>query len=308
MADDEKLAARLGPVGIALPQVGASIGARDDVGDFAASAESRGFATLWTCELISATHLDPIALLAHAAARTRTAALGVAVVIGPLHQPLRLANQLATIDVLSGGRLVAGVGLGTNTGPYPRYGVSADRRLRRYLDGIDLLRRLWLDPDVEYANGIWELSGPSHVVRPRQRPHPPLLIGARQEEAVRRAARIGDGWVASGTASPEEFATALDALHRELDVQGRDPATFPVAKRVYTAISDTPKRDRERMRCWFADNYGNADLADRVGVVGSADQVTEHVADLHRRGAGHVLVNAVFDMTEQLDALAGALI
>lgn len=297
----------LGPVGLGLPQVGSTAGDADHAA-LAAHADELGFGTLWLSELTTTPVLDPLVLLGHVAASTRRARLGIAVVLSALHAPLRLANQLATIDVLSNGRLVAGLGLGSNPDLYPRYGLDPARRLTRYLDGIELIRRSWTEDEVAFDNGMWRLDGPTNVVRPTQQPHPPILIGARKEQAVRRVAEIGDGWVASGSAPPEEFARALDTLHEALDEHSRDPSTFPVAKRVYVAVSDHPERDRERMSAWFGEHYGNPALGDRVGIVGSAEQIAEHVADLHSRGVNHVMVNPVFDERSQTDTLAELLV
>jgi alkanesulfonate monooxygenase SsuD/methylene tetrahydromethanopterin reductase-like flavin-dependent oxidoreductase (luciferase family) len=300
-----RIHADLGAIGFGVPQIGDAAAAGDPVG-VASRAEELGIGTLWVSELVLAPWLDPLVLLAHIAAATRTARLGVAVVLGPLHPPVRLANQLASVDVLSGGRLVAGIGLGSRSF-YRRYGVDPERRLARYLDGIELVRRLWTEDEVDFDNGMWRLDGPANVVRPVQRPHPPIFIGARTEQAVRRTIRIGDGWVAAGSAPPDEFVAALSALHRALDEQGRDPGSFPVAKRVYVAVSDDPERDRGRVRAWFGAHYRYAALGDQVAVVGSAAQIADHVADLHARGVHHVVVNPMFDETEQLELLAAAL-
>jgi alkanesulfonate monooxygenase SsuD/methylene tetrahydromethanopterin reductase-like flavin-dependent oxidoreductase (luciferase family) len=300
-----QVAVDLGPIGFGLPQVGDPAAAGGH-GAVASRAEELGMGTLWVSELLLAPWLDPLVLLAHIAAATRTARLGVAVVLGPLHTPVRLANQLASVDVLSEGRLVAGIGLGSRSF-HPRYGVDPERRLARYLDGIELVRRLWTEDEVAFDNGMWRLDGPANVVRPVQRPHPPILIGARTERAVRRTIGIGDGWVAAGSAPPEEFDAALSVLHRALDEQGRDPASFPVAKRVYVAVSEDLARDRSRVRAWFGDHYRYAALGEQVAIVGSAAQIADHVADLHARGVHHVIVNPMFDETEQLELLAAAL-
>jgi alkanesulfonate monooxygenase SsuD/methylene tetrahydromethanopterin reductase-like flavin-dependent oxidoreductase (luciferase family) len=295
----------LGPIGFGLPQIG-DAAAAGGYGAVAARAEELGMGTLWVSELVISPWLDPLVLLAHIAASTLTARLGVAVVLGPLHTPVRLANQLASVDVLSGGRLVAGIGLGSRSF-YPRYGVEPERRLARYLDGIGLLRRLWTEDEVAFDNGMWRLDGPANVVRPVQRPHPPIFIGARTEQAVRRTIRIGDGWVAAGSAPPDEFASALATLQQALEHEGRDPASFPVAKRVYVAVSDDPERDRARVRAWFGAHYRYAALGDQVAVVGSAAQIADHVAGLHARGVHHVIVNPMFDEVEQLELISGAL-
>ncbi len=297
---------RLGPFGAALPQVGDDAMVRPDRRTYAADIEALGLRGLWTCELTTCPVLDPLALLAHAAATTEAALLGVAVVLAPLHDPLTLANQLATIDVLSSGRLAVGVGFGSNPAMYPRHGLSPERRLTRYLDAIDLVQQLWSHEVLDYDNGIWSLEGATNVVTPVQRPRPPLFIGARQPAAVERAARLGDGWVVSGSAPPAEVRAGRESISRTLAGLGRDPDTFTVAQRVYLAIDDDEGRGMARMGDWFDAHYGNRAIAERSAVVGSVDRVVDHVGELRAGGVDHVILNPVFDEFDQVAAVVAA--
>jgi alkanesulfonate monooxygenase SsuD/methylene tetrahydromethanopterin reductase-like flavin-dependent oxidoreductase (luciferase family) len=274
------------------------------VGALARQAEELGYGAVWVSELTTAPMLDPLLVLAHAAATTDRVQLGLGVVLGPLHVPLRLAGQLASLDRLSGGRVVAGIGLGSKPEVYARHGLSPARRLRRHLDGIDLVRRL-LDGDRHaYDNGLWALDEGTPALAPAGRV--PLVLGARSEIAVRRAARLADGWLASGSAPLVEVRGALAHLRGELDLQGRDPAGFVVAKRAYLAIADDGPAARARLRGWFAAAYGNPDLADGA-VVGSVSAVVDHLQELRALGFGHLLLNPVFDEADQLTTLAEAL-
>lgn len=263
---------------------------------------------MWVCELTSAPVLDPLLLLAHVAARTRSAMLGVAVVLAPLHAPLRLANQLASLDLLSQGRLAIGVGFGRNPTIYRRHGLPSDRRLTRYLDGLDLMQDLWANDQVSYNSDLWALEGPTNVVKPFQAPRPPLLIGARKPAAVARAARIGDGWVVSGSAPRDEIAAGTELVRRVLDESGRDRAAFTIARRVYVAVDRDRRRAAGRMADWFAVNYGRPDRAAEVSVIGSAEEIAEHVNGLHDSGVDHVIVNPVYDEFAQFQAIANAMV
>lgn len=291
----------LGRLGIELPQNGSQ---SPNVAGLATEAERLGFETLWVSELTTTAFADPLAVLSHVAAVTRTCRLGIAVLVAPLHTPFRLANQLATIDVLSVGRLIIGVGFGSKPEIYGRYGLSTSQRLKRYIDGIELMRGVWTNDRSAFENGMWSIDQKAMVVQPVQQPHPPIFMGARKAEAIRRVAKIGDGWVASGSAPFSEFVSGIETLHRALDQEGRDPEGFQVLKRVYAAVSENEPRDRERMRQWFSESYGFSELPDCVAV-GSTDRLASHIGDLFDLGVDHVILNPVFDEPGQFEALAG---
>lgn len=293
-------------VGIALPQVVGPSGA--DTGHlrrFVERAEGLGYAGLWANELTSAPVLDPLPLLSYVAAATDTARLGVAVLLTTLRIPLRSARELATLDQLSGGRLIVGVGLGGSTKLYPPSGVPGRGRARRFEDGVRLLERLWTDDEVTFESEWWQVEKLALEPKPRQRPHPPVWFGARSEPALDRAVRLGDGWIGSGSAGPDEFRGHLDHVHRRLETAGRDPGEFTLSKRVYVHVAEDHRGGREHVRQWFGANYGNADLADRVAIVGPADECMEQVADIAALGLHEILLNPVDDDLEQMEALAG---
>src|SRR5207302_978165 len=129
-------------------------------------------------------------------------------------------------------------------------------------------------------------------------------FGGNVAPAVRRAARLADGWIGAGSAATADFATARQVLRQALDDEGRDPEGFGVAKRVYIAVDDDRDRALERLREWFGVFYRNPDLADRVAVWGSAQDCIDGVAAVAEAGAELIALNPVFDQQEQADALA----
>jgi probable F420-dependent oxidoreductase len=294
--------------GVAIPQIGPSATEAGSLARFVTRADELGFDTLWTSELTTARIIDPLMLLASAAAQTRRSRLGVAVILVPLRIPVQLARDLASLDILSGGRLTVGVGYGSKPEVYPRYGLPAEGRLRRYVDALELLRLLWTEEEVSF-DGEWQLHGPTEVPRPVQSPHPPLWFGARAEPALRRATERGDGWIGSGVASLDEFSQSLGYIRRQLDSRGRNPHEFVIAKRVYAAVTDgDPSAYRQRMREWFGANYGKPELGDAMGYVGDAEQIAESLRRVLDLGARHLILNPVFDELEQMEVLANEVI
>ena len=124
---------------------------------FLRQADALGYHSLWVQEVIDAALLEPVALLTYAAALTQRIRLGSAILLTALRSPLQLAKTLSSLDQLSRGRLIVGVGLGSNTEVYPGYGISTDKRLRRFVDGIDLLKALWTEEQVSREGEFWKL-------------------------------------------------------------------------------------------------------------------------------------------------------
>ena len=292
--------------GIGIPQIHA--GARTDVDGlhrFLRRAEELGFASAWVMEqpIGSAGLLEPLALLAHAAAVTTRLRLGVAVILAPLRPPVALAKALATVDQLSGGRLIAGLALGGRE-HYPAFGLSSDRRTTRFEEAVRLLKLLWELPSVTFEGEFWTLSDVAVEPKPVQRPHPPIWFGGGHPSALVRAARTADGWIGAGSSGTEEFASSVPILREALEGEGRDPSSFPVAKRVYVAVDDDTERARARLHEWFGRVYGNPGLADRVAVFGSAEVVAEGLTAVAGAGAGLIVANPVFDQEQQAETLA----
>jgi probable F420-dependent oxidoreductase len=264
---------------------------------FCARVDALGFEGVWAQEQIlgAAGSLEPVTLLAHAAARTERVRLGVAVLLTPLRNPVQLAKALTTVDQLSGGRLDVGVGLGGRTQIYPAFGLAPERRVRRFVEGLQVMKRLWTEERVTFRGDFWTLDNVAMAPRPVQVPHPPLWFGARHPDAVRRAAAHGDAFIGAGSSSTADFRESVTHLRRALADAGRDPATFPVAKRVYLEIDADRARGLARLREWFGWWYGNAGLADQVAVTGSAEACVAGLREVQAAGAGMVLLNFVGD-------------
>lgn len=272
--------------------------------EVATAAEAAGFADLWTQEQLigTARSIEPLTLLSYLAAATDRIRLGVSVLVLPVHSPLHLAKRLASLDVLSGGRLIVGVGIGGDWDA-GAFGIPEGRRVGRFMNVLNAVDALWQTERATLEGDFYSLAGTPMQPKPLQTPRPPVWFGARAEPAVRRAARHGDGWMGPGSSSIETFEELVPLLRDELERAGKNPATFPVSKRVYLAIDDNEDRARQRLRDWFAHNYGNADMAEQVSVWGPEARVTAYLDRLIEAGANHLLLNPVFDYHEHIDAL-----
>ena len=294
---------------MALPQIAVS-GQRELVARYAARAEELGFDGLWSLDsaLAGGTSHTPIVdglhTLTFAAAHTSAARLGIAVIVLPRRVPALLARELASIDRLSGGRLTVGVGLGGSDGSEAALGVPVDRRARRLSEGVEILRAAWSQDEVSYGGELFSFSGVSLEPKPLQQPGPPIWFGAGKPPALRRAARLGDGWIGAGSSATADFLEQVPLLRRELEAAGRDPDAFPKSKRVYVAVEDDEAEGRERLAAVLDNMYGRPGLTDRVAICGPAERIAEEVRTLRDAGAHELLLHSLYSPLEQLERLA----
>ena len=269
-------------------------------------AESLGFESLWTQEAITGAVpiLEPVTLLSYLAAITEKVRLGTSVIVAPLRNPIQLAKSLGSLDHMSRGRLTVGLGLGGNPNDIPPYGLSSEKRVRRFTEIIDVMKALWTQPEAHFQGEFWQFNGLKMEPKPLQKPHPPIWLGARHINALRRAVRHGDGWMGAGSSDTASFVTAVDQTKMYLEEADRDPGSFTISKRVYVAVDNDEDRAEGRLKEWFGKRYGNADMASQVSVWGSTAKVTEKLAKVTGAGAEMVLLNPAFDDMEHLDALA----
>jgi len=208
--------------GIHLPQIGRKAGP-EAIRRAAQQAEALGYDDVWVNDHLavpadapyppSPSFYEPVITLTWAAAATERVRLGTSVLVLPLRHPVHLAKELATLDLLSGGRLILGAGVGWLEGEFQALGVPATERGARTDESIELLRRCWHDDPIDYQGR----KVPTRMEKIRTLPQPgrriPIWIGGISAQAVDRAARLGDGWHAIRL-SPEELRPTVDELRR----------------------------------------------------------------------------------------------
>jgi probable F420-dependent oxidoreductase len=293
------------PCGIAIPQMLVATETRF-MRDFLARAEALGYDSVWVQEQIlgDAPMLEPITLLTYAAALTSKVRLGSSVILPVTRNPIHLAKALSSLDQLSNGRLTLGVGMGGPHVPEPPFGIAKENRGRRFVEVLQVVKALWTEPRASFAGEFWKFEHVAMEPKPIQKPHPPIWFGARDEIALKRTVRHGDGWMGAGSSSTADFIAQTTMLRRLLEEAKRDPARFPISKRVYLAIDDNRERAEQRLRAWFGARYRSADMASRVSIWGGVAECVDKLGELVRAGAQHFLLNPVFDEMEHLERLA----
>jgi probable F420-dependent oxidoreductase len=299
------------PCAIAIPQAFAEGDVDLDlIRRFAIRAEELGYHSLWVAEqLLGQTPTpEPVSFLSYLAAITNRIRLGSAVIIATTRNPVLLAKQLGTLDVLSDGRLIVGTSLGGRPNTYPLLGGPEDRRARHFAESIGVMKALWTQEEASFSGQFWNFEGLSMSPRPVQKPHPPLWFGGRHPSGLRRTARLADGWMGAGSSMTTQFVEHVQILKQALTDRGRDPEAFPISKRVYVAIDDDADRAERRLQEWWGAWYGNAETASRMSVWGSVQQVVDGLNEIVEAGADMLMLNPVFDHMEHLEQFADEVI
>lgn len=258
---------------------------------FLTRAEQLPFVGAWCIEQVVGTApvLESVTTLTYAAAVTERLRLGIAVLIINQRNPIDLAKALSTVDILSNGRLIVGVGLGHSTRLYPAYGLQSEGRVARFRENLEIMKRLWTEERVTLHGRFSDLENIPMQPKPSQKPHPPIWFGGHSEPALRRAVELGDAYIGAGSTPMDKFLEDIKLL----------PPDFPKSKRLYVALGDSLPRLRE----WFGAFYHNPEMADQVAVWGSGQQIADQIARLKHAGVNHVLLNPVFDEELQMERL-----
>jgi probable F420-dependent oxidoreductase len=217
-------------LGICLPHYGRPIEVPRML-EVARRAEERGLDSVWVTDHVivpTATSiiyrenmLDPLAVLPWLAGVTSRIALGTSVVILPYRSPIPVAKLLASVDVLSGGRLMVGAAIGWMEGEFDALGVPFKERVSRSEEALELFRTLWTQEHPELDTKRYRLHDVTVSPMPLQKPRPPLYVGGNSEGALRRVARLGDGWHATAT-TVEAFGQGAETVRRFWKDAGRE--------------------------------------------------------------------------------------
>ncbi len=201
--------------------------------------EALGFDSIWLTEhhFTDDGYLPSMLPMAAAiASRTKRVTIGTYVLLLPFHHPLKLAEDAAVVDVISGGRLRLGVGLGYRAEEFDGFQVPRAQRLSRSLETIEILKRAWTGERFSFAGKYFQFSDVRVLPRPASRPHPELLWGAGARKAIERGARMDLSFACVG--GRREIGIYLDALK----AQGKDPSRYNIVNSRVVYIADTPEQ------------------------------------------------------------------
>jgi probable F420-dependent oxidoreductase len=255
---------------------------------FGPLAEDLGYDSVWVMDhlfnngyirerLDDKPYYHPMATLSHISALTSTVKLGTSVMVLPYHNPVELAKYAATLDRMSGGRVILGIGVGAMTPEFEALGIPLNQRGSLTNESIDVMRELWSNEDPSYNSERWDFQDLKFAPKPLQTvagsPHVPLWVGGSSPGALRRAARRGDGWHPSGV-SAEDFAIGRQRVRELAEAAGRNPDDLVMSARVEVEAHGGPSSQRAADRSRLPGDDPSAMIA---GIAAYRDAGVQHI-------------------------------
>ncbi len=264
-------------------------------------ADRLGYDTAWLAELHFARRFSvmpaPLLMASALSQTTERIMLGTAVNLLPLHHPLRIAEEVATLDVLSGGRAVFGIGRGSNPNHYRGYGIPIEERNDRFIEGLDLTLRVWTEDELDYHGKFYQAEGVRLEPKPIQRPHPPVYVASNGADTFPLVGRLGHNILVTPLIITVDGVSNGLAVYREtLAEHGHNPADVKVVVNVPVYVGDTEKAAKsefaptinnylDTLRSMQNNSRGSGrafqigyyDIYNELGAVGTPQQVIERL-------------------------------
>lgn len=278
-----------------------------------ALGERLGFHSAWVQDQVAGDvplH-ESLTLMSYAAALTRRVRLGVSVLVFPIRNAVHVAKIASTLDNLSNGRIILGIGLGHVVAPgfFETYSVSNKDAVGRFNEGVQVMKSLWTRERTDFDGLFYHLKDVHMEPKPVQKPHLPLWFGGQHPGALRRAVKHADAYTCAGPNTTQDFANFTAQIRQFLDEERRDPATFPLSKRVYLGLDDEAPRAKRRLDEFFGARYPwqiqrNPNFVADICCWGSSAQVAEGLARVAHIGASTIILNPLWDFEAQIQQLA----
>lgn len=281
-------------VGLFLPQLGEQA-TKENVVKLAVGAEKEGFDSLWVLERLLwpidpqvpypvtpdgslpvqyKNVLDNINLLTFVAAKTEKILLGTSVVDMLFHTPVILAKRFATLDVLSEGRVICGLGIGWSKDEYETSNIPFERKGDRADEFLEALKRVWTNDIVEFNGEFYTIPKSIIGPKPLQKPYPPLYLGGFTQKTFQRIAKYANGWIGVVAGPLEYLEGAVNMLKEEVKKAGKNPSQFKVL--ALTSPSITEKSEK------------------RFPLTGTAEEIGQDFQRMKQIGVEHIIFNFNF--------------
>lgn len=287
-------------------------GQRDDVLRGARAIEAAGFDSLWVGDHLSfhIPIIESLTLLSFASAATERIRLGTAVYLLPLRHPTAIAKVTSSLDVLSGGRLTLGVGVGGEFPPeFEAVGVPVAERGARADEAIEILRRLWTEDGVVHQGAHYRFGPISLDPKPLQAAGPPIIVGGRRGPTFRRAGQLGDGYV-SHMCAADRFAENLTKIRAHAAKVGRKAHPFEPMSFLFTLFDQSYEAalDRATELLQRIYNVPFRDAAAKYCLLGRPEDCLEQMQRFARAGSRHIILSVLSDPTEAIELARDSII
>jgi probable F420-dependent oxidoreductase len=288
-------------VGILLPQTG-EIATSENVLHIGKEAEKEGLDSVWVFERLLwplkpqtpyggipntpipveyQSVLDPLETLTYLAGNTERISLGTSIIDIFFHNPVTLARRFATLDVLSGGRVIAGLGIGWSKDEYDVSGIPYKHRGARADEYMQLLKRIWTDDVVEFKGQFYNVPASKIGPKPVQRPHPQILLAGFSPKTFPRIVKYADGWLPIAGFGPlEQLEQAINGLREGARKANKNPSNIRVVVLSYPNVLDS--------------SQGSSSSQQRLPMSGTIDQIGSDIDRIKAMGAEHVIFGYAF--------------
>lgn len=289
-------------VGILLPQTG-DLATSENILYIGKEAEKEGFDSVWVFERLLwpvkpqtpyggvpnlpipveyQSVLDPLETLTYLAGNTQRISLGTSIIDILFHNPVILARRFATLDVLSGGRVIAGLGLGWSKDEYDASGIPFSHKGARADEYMQVLKRIWTDDVVEFRGQFYNIPASKIGPKPVQKPHPPILLGAYSPKAFPRIVNNADGWIPiAGSVPLEQQEQAINGLREAARKANKDPSNIRIFVLSYPNVLDSSSQS-------------SSSNQPRSPMSGTIDQIGSDIDRFKAMGAEHIIFGYAF--------------
>ena len=284
----------------------------DEILRYAQRAEQLGFESLWVWDHIllgvqpSFPILDSLSTVAAIATRTDRIKLGTGVLVLPLRNPVVVAKVLASVDQISKGRLLLGTAAGWYAREFDAVGVPFKQRGRIMDRNLDILKRLWTEDMVTLQVDELNLRQAVMTPRPYQQPHPPILIGGYVDAVLKRAARVGDGWL-TYFYTPDSFKRSWDKVLGYAREFGRDPSSLTATNQLAIYVGRSRQEVEADMRHWLSTEWDTASWSESTiehAIMGSPEECVEQLRPHVDSGVHRIILIPYRYQMEQVERVA----
>jgi len=267
----------------------------------ARKCEEIGVHSMWALDRVVYDNLEPLTLLAAAAAVTSKIRLGTSVLLAALRPPAALAKTVATLDFLSNGRVTLGIGFGSRQNDFTSVASPWEHRGTRAEELVELMKRLWSGESVTHKGKFFQLDNVAVGPRPVQKPHPPIWTGGSSEAALKRAARMADGYICGSSAIPQ-FPAVWEKIAGYAKAAGRDPNTITKAGLTFMAIDNDKHKAIDACAAYLKRYYGSVRLdIEKTFVVGSPGACAERIRAAFDNGLETLIIGGVVPDIKKMD-------
>jgi len=267
----------------------------------AGKVEDMELHSLWVIDRIVYDNLEPLTLLAAAAAVTKKIRLGTSVLLAGVRHPVLLAKTVATLDFLSAGRVTLGIGFGSRENDFSAVEVPFEGRGSRAEEGVKLMKRLWTGEKVTHKGRFFQVEDLAIGPKPLQSPHPPIWTGGGAEIALKRAGRLADGYIC-GSSAIQNFPAVWEKVSGFALAAGRDPKKIEKAALTFMVIDDNKAKAVDACAAYLSRYYGKVRVdIEKSFLVGAPEACAEGIRAAFSKGLETLIIVAAIPDLKQLD-------